>query len=79
MEMNVGKTMVMRIRREPSALQIRVDQKQLQNVEYFNYSSSLITNDGICKCEIQSKFAMAKAAFNRKKTLFTSKLDLNLR
>ena len=30
-------------------------------------------------CEIKSKIAMAKAAFNKKKTLFTSKLDLNLR
>jgi hypothetical protein len=29
--------------------------------------------------EIKSRFAMAKAAFNKKKTLFTSKLDLNLR
>jgi len=30
-------------------------------------------------CEIKSKIAMAKAAFSKKKTLFTSKLDLNLR
>jgi hypothetical protein len=30
-------------------------------------------------CEIKSRIAMAKAAFNKKKTLFTSKLDLNLR
>jgi hypothetical protein len=29
-------------------------------------------------CEIKSRTAMAKAAFN-KKTLFTSKLDLNLK
>jgi hypothetical protein len=28
---------------------------------------------------IKSRTAMAKAAFNKKKTLFTSKLDLNLR
>ena len=26
-------------------------------------------------CEIKSRIAMAKAAFNKKKTLFTSKLD----
>ena len=30
-------------------------------------------------CEIKSRIAMAKAAFNKKKNLFTSKLDLNLR
>jgi len=29
--------------------------------------------------EIKSRISMEKAAFNNKKTLFTSKLDLNLR
>jgi hypothetical protein len=29
--------------------------------------------------EIKSRIAMAKAIFNKKKTLFNSKLDLNLR
>ena len=30
-------------------------------------------------CEIKSRIAIAKAAFNKKKNLFTSTLDLNLR
>jgi hypothetical protein len=34
---------------------------------------------GRCICEIKSRIAMAKAAFNNKKNLFTSKLDLDLR
>ena len=55
-----------------------IDQKQLENVECFKYLGSMLTNDGRCTCEIKSRIAMAKAAFN-KKTLFTSKLDLNLR
>jgi hypothetical protein len=38
-----------------------------------------ITNDGRCTCEIKSRIAMVKAAFNKKKNLFTSTLDLNLR
>jgi hypothetical protein len=33
----------------------------------------------ICTCEIKSRIATAKAAFNKKKMLFTSILDLNLR
>jgi hypothetical protein len=49
------------------------------NVAYFNYLGSMITNDARCKREIKSMTATAKAALNRKKTLFTSKLDLNLR
>jgi hypothetical protein len=40
---------------------------------------SIITNDARCKREIKSRVATAKAAFNKEKTLFTSKLDLNLR
>ena len=56
-----------------------IDQKQLENVGYFKYLGSTLTNDGRCKCEIKSRIAMAKAEFNKKKTLFTSKLDLNWR
>ena len=55
-----------------------IDPKQLENVECFKYLGSMLTNDGRCTCEIKSRIAMAKAEFN-KKTLFTSKLDLNLR
>jgi hypothetical protein len=56
-----------------------VDQKQLENVEYFNWLGSIITNDARCTREIKSSVAMAKAAINRKKKLFTTKLDLHLR
>ena len=55
-----------------------IDQRQLENVECFKYLGSMLTNDGRRTCEIKSTIAMAKAAFN-KKTLFTCKLDLNLR
>jgi len=48
-------------------------------MECVKYLGSMLTNDGRCTREIISRNAMAKAAFNKKKTLFTSKLDLNLR
>ena len=35
MEMNVEKTKVMRISRQPSPVKITIDQKQLENVESF--------------------------------------------
>jgi hypothetical protein len=38
-----------------------------------------LTNDARCEREIKSRIALAKAALNKKKTLFTSKLNLNLR
>ena len=56
-----------------------IDEKQLENVECFKYLGSLLTNDGRCTREIKSRIATVKAAFSKKKTLFTSKLDLNLR
>ena len=56
-----------------------IDQKQLENVESFKYLGSILTNDGRCTCEIESRIAMAKAAFNKKRALFTSTLGLKLR
>ena len=50
-----------------------IDQKQPENVEYFNSLSSMI-DDTRCKREIKSGIAMTKAAFNKKKALFTGKL-----
>ena len=79
METNVEKTKLMRISRQPSPVTIMIDKKQLENVECFKYLGSILTNDGRRMCEIKSRIVMAKAAFNEKKTLFTSKLDLNLR
>jgi hypothetical protein len=69
----------MSISRQPSPVTIVIGQKQLENVECFKYLGSILTNDGRCTCEIKSGVAMAKTAFNKKKTPFTSTLDLNLR
>jgi hypothetical protein len=69
----------MRISRQISPIKTMIDQKQLEGVEYFNYLGSMITNNARCTREIKSSIAMAKAAFNKKKNLFTSKLDLNLK
>jgi len=79
MEMNVEKTKVMRVLRQPFPVNIMIDQKLLENVESFKYLGSILTNDGRCTCEIKCRIAMAKAAFNKKRALFTSTLDLELR
>jgi len=79
MEINVEKTKVMSILRQPFQIKIMIDQKQLENVESFKYLGSMLTNDGRCTCEIKSRIVTAKAAFNKKWTLFTSTLDLKLR
>jgi hypothetical protein len=79
MEKNVEETKMMIISRQPSPVQIMIDQKQRENVECFKYLGSKITNDAIYTREIRSRIAIAKASFNKKKTLFTNKLDLNLK
>jgi hypothetical protein len=37
------------------------------------------TNDGRYTCEIKSRFAMSKVAFNKNRARFTSTMDLELR
>jgi len=49
--------------------------KKMKNVNYSNYLGSTITNDARCTCEIKSKIAITKGAFNKEKTLFMSKLN----
>jgi len=39
----------------------------------------MITNYARYTCEIKSRISVAKAAFNNKETLFSSKLDTNLK
>ena len=56
-----------------------IDQRQLENMKYFIYLGSIITNNARCTRKIKSTIVMANAAFNMKNTLFTRKLDLNLR
>jgi hypothetical protein len=69
----------MRISRQPFPVKPMIDQKQLENEKYFKYLCRMLTNDGRCTCEIKSMIAVAKAAFNKKRALFTSKMDLELR
>ena len=63
----MGNTRVIRISSQLSRIQIVIDQRQVGNVERFNYLGWMI-NDARCIREIKSKIAMAKAAFNKNKT-----------
>jgi hypothetical protein len=52
MEMNVEKAKVMKTSRQPSPIKSRIDQTQLEDVEYFSYLGSMITHDARCTREI---------------------------
>ena len=78
MDINVVKTKVMSISRQPSPIHIMKDQKRLDNVKYFSCVDIMLTNDARCTRDMKSRLAMAKAVW-KKKTLFTSKLDLKFK
>jgi len=63
------KIKMMRISRQPTFIQIMIDQKQPENVEYVNKIGSMITNDARSTQEIKFRIAKAKAAVNKKKTV----------
>ena len=68
------------ISRQPSLVRIVIEQKQLKNVEYFNYFGSMTVNDVRWTCEIKFKIAMAKVAFNRgRKHFFQQQIGLKFK
>jgi hypothetical protein len=69
----------MRISRQPFPVKLMIEQKGLENMEYFKYLGNMLANNGRWTCEIKSRIAMAKAAFNKKRALFASKIYLELR
>ena len=78
MDVNVGKkTNVMRIPRHQSPLHIMIDQKQQENMEYFNYLCSMI-NDATCTLKLNIG-CHGISCFQLKKTLLTGRLELNSR
>ena len=48
-------------------------------IDHFKYLGSVLTRDGYCTREIKKRIAIAKEAFNRKMSLLTSKLNIELK
>jgi hypothetical protein len=56
-----------------------IDKRQLQIVEYLNWLGNMMTSDARCKQVIKSTISMVQIAFNKKKILFTRKLNFNIK
>ena len=69
----------MRISRHPFPVQFMTDQKQPENVGYFNHFGSMITNCATCTCDSKSRIATAKVAFNKKDDSFQHQIGLKLK
>ena len=65
--------------RSNESLQIKVNNRELKEVDHFKYLGSVLTRDGYCTREIKMRIVIAKEAFNRKISLLNSKLNFELR
>jgi predicted butyrate kinase (DUF1464 family) len=50
---------------QPSPVLIAIDQKQKENVEYFNYLGSVVTNDVRCTCKSKFRVAVRESGVQR--------------
>ena len=62
MEINIDKSQVMRVSRSNESLQIKVNNRELKEVDHFKYLGSVLTRDGYCTREIKMRIAIAKEA-----------------
>ena len=79
MEINIGKSQVMRVSRSNESLQVKVNNRELKEVDHFKFIGSVLTRDGYCTREIKMRISIAREAFNRKMSLLTSKLNIELK
>jgi hypothetical protein len=79
LEINIDKSQVMRVSRSNKSLQIKVNNRELKQVDHFKYLESGLRRDGYCTREIKMRISIPKEAFTRKISLLTSKLNIELR
>ena len=60
-------------------MQIKVNNREQKGVDHFKYLGSVLTRDGYCTREIEMRIVIAKESFNRKMSLLTSKLNIELK
>ena len=78
-KINIDKSMVMRLSRSDDSLQIKVDNRELKDVGHFKYLGTVLERNGYSTKEIKMRIAIAKEASNRKISLLTRKLNIELR
>ena len=69
----------MRVSRNNESLQIKVSNRELQEVGHSKYLGNVLIRDGYCSREIKMRIAIAKEAFSSKISHLTSKLNIDLK
>jgi len=70
MKINEKKTKIMAIAKKGKRkVKITINENEIEQVKQYRYTGSVITENGQCEQEIKKRIAMAKTAFNERKTL----------
>ena len=56
-------------------MQIKINNRELKEVDHFKYFGSVLTRDGYCTREIKMRIAIAKEAFKRKISLLGASIN----
>ena len=62
----IDKSQVLSVLRSNGSLHIKLNNRQLKEVDHFKYLGSVLTRDGHCTTEIRMRISINKEAFNRK-------------
>ena len=79
MKINLNKTKAMVIGRKPKKIDMRIKDESVEQVDSFKYLGCKISSNMNCCQEVKQRIAMAKEAFNRKRSLFCGPLEEELR
>ena len=77
MKININKTKVMVIRRKSKKIDMRMKDESVEQADSFKYLGYNISSNMNCCQEVKQRIAMAKEAFNRKRSIFCGPLEKN--
>ena len=79
MKINISKTKAMAIGRKPKKIHIRITGESIEQVDSSKYLGCNMSSNMNCCQEVKQRVAMAKEAFNRKRSIFCGPLEKELR
>lgn len=71
-KINMKKTEILVCTKEREEVNIQINNEKIKQINTFKYLGSNITEDAKCTSDIKQRIALAKIAFNKKKTLLCS-------
>ena len=79
MKINMGKTKVMCVTREPKVLHLKIENEKLEQVKSFVYLGATISEDGTTLKEVKTRIAIAKSKMKENREIMTSNLSIDLK